>query len=242
MSRVNEYGQPIGPALSDWQAPPAPPAEPLNGRFCRLEPLSAARHAHALYAQIAADNDPASWTYLGYGPFASAAAYRAWVVQAETSADPLFFAIVDATDGRPIGVSAYLRIDAANGVIEIGHLYFTHRLQRTPAATETIALMIQRAFELGYRRYEWKCDALNAPSQAAARRFGFHYEGVFRQAAVYKGRNRDTAWFSIIDREWPAIACAFEAWLAPANFDATGRQIQRLADFMPADDRQAAAS
>lgn len=237
MTTTNVYGQPIGPTLPNWQPPPRPPLDVLNGRFCRIEPLTAARHADPLFEQIAADDDPASWTYLGYGPFENIKAYRAWVAEAEAEAgsDPLFFAIVDAADSRPIGVASYLGIDPPNGAIEIGHLHFTHRLQRTPAATEAITLMMRRVFELGYRRCEWKCDALNAPSCRAARRLGFCFEGIFRQAMVYNGRNRDTAWFSIIDREWPGLAAGLDAWLAPANFDATGQQQRRLSSFMSAD-------
>lgn len=229
----NDYGQPVGPPLPDWHEPPRPPRDTMIGRFCRIEPLSLDRHADALYEQIASDDNPAGWTYLGYGPFPSASAYRAWAGEAQASADPLFFAIVDGSTGRPTGAASYLRIDPANGAIEVGHLYFTRALQRTPAATEAMALMMQRAFALGYRRYEWKCDALNAPSRRAAERLGFQFEGVFRQAVVYNGRSRDTAWFSIIDREWPAIEQALQRWLAADNFDTQGRQYRALSDFMP---------
>lgn len=234
MPSTNPYGQPIGRALPDWQPPPAPEPVTLPGRFCRIEPLSAVHHADALFDQIARDNDPSSWTYLAYGPFDSPAAYRAWLEQAQASRDPLYFAIIDGKSDQPVGVCSYLRIDPANGVIEIGHLYFTHRLQRTPAATEAMALMMGHAFALGYRRYEWKCDALNAPSRRAAERLGFRFEGIFRQAVVYKNRNRDTAWFSILDSEWPDLATAYARWLAADNFDANGRQIRPLAAFMPA--------
>ncbi|AWN16249.1 GNAT family N-acetyltransferase [Salinisphaera sp. LB1] len=231
---INRHGQPIGPALPDWQPPAAPSREAMIGRFCRLEALSLAQHADALYARIAEDDDPAGWTYLGYGPFTCIADYRDWVARMAAGNDPLFFAIIDIQSERPVGVASYLRIDPANGMIEVGHLHFTHRLRRTPAATEAMALMMRRAFELGYRRYEWKCDALNAPSRRAAERLGFQFEGVFRQAVVYNGRSRDTAWFSIIDREWPAIDAALTAWLAPDNFDGRGRQHQPLSIFMPA--------
>lgn len=232
MPSTNTYGQPVGPALPRWQAPPRPKRETLQGRWCRIEPLSAERHAAALYTCIEADADPASWTYMGYGPFQSAAAYRAWVADVETRDDPLFFAIIDTADAQPIGVASYLRIDPPNGAIEVGHLHFTHRLQRTPAATEAMSLLMAYAFRLGYRRYEWKCDALNAPSRRAAERLGFRFEGVFRQAVVYKGRSRDTAWFSIVDHEWPRISAGLAAWLDPDNFDATGRQHRRLADCL----------
>jgi RimJ/RimL family protein N-acetyltransferase len=151
--------------------------------------------------------------------------------------DPLFFAIVDAKTGRAVGLASYLRIDPRVGSIEVGHLRFSSLLQRTPAATEAMALMMRRAFELGYRRYEWKCDALNAPSRAAAERLGFEFEGIFRQARLNKGRNRDTAWFSILDREWPALRPAFERWLDPANFDANGKQRARLSELTAAAQR-----
>ena len=164
------------------------------------------------------------WTYLAYGPFRSRADYRAWIELNAVTTDPLFFAIVDNATGRATGVAAYLRIDPANGSIEIGHLAYSPALQRTAAATEAMYLMIRRAFDLGYRRCEWKCNDLNEPSKTAARRLGFTFEGLFRQAMVVKGRNRDTAWFSIIDTEWPVHRAAFECWLAPDNFDANGRQ------------------
>ena len=145
--------------------------------------------------------------------------------------DPLFHAIIDSATGKAIGVASYLRIDPASGSIEVGHINYSPLLQRTPAATEAMYLMMQRVFELGYRRYEWKCDALNARSRAAAQRYGFSFEGVFRQATVYKGRNRDTAWYAAIDQEWPALQAAFLQWLDPANFDQDGRQRVRLADL-----------
>ena len=170
------------------------------------------------------------WTYMAYGPFAGAEAYLAWAAQSAASQDPLFHAILDRSTGKAVGVAAFLRIEPAVGVIEVGHIAFAPALQRTPAATEAMYLLMRRVFdELGYRRYEWKCDALNAPSRAAAARLGFTFEGVFRQATLYKGRNRDTAWYSIIDREWPRQKAAFEAWLDPANFDEQGRQRTPLA-------------
>ena len=168
---------------------------------------------------------------MSYGPFASLDAYRDWMHGVCARDDPLFHAIIDAASGKAVGVASYLRIDPAAGSIEVGHLLYSPLLQRTRAATEAMYLMMKRAFDLGYRRYEWKCDALNAPSRAAAQRLGFSYEGVFRQATVYKGRNRDTAWLSVIDREWPELEQAYTRWLAPANFDADGKQRLRLADL-----------
>jgi RimJ/RimL family protein N-acetyltransferase len=161
---------------------------------------------------------------MAYGPFATLVEYQKWVEASARGSDPMFFAIVDRASGKPAGVASFLRIDPANGCIEVGHLAYSPLLQRTPAASDAMYLMMDHAFKLGYRRYEWKCNALNAPSRTAAQRLGFSYEGIFRQATVVKGRNRDTAWYSIIDSEWPALKQAFETWLAPANFDAQGRQ------------------
>lgn len=205
----------------------------MQGRFAWIEPLDADRHAAELFAANSADSEERMWTYLGYGPFASLAGYRAWVEASAKSGDPLFHAIVDLVTGRAVGVASYLRIEPAVGVIEVGHIALSPALQRTAAATEAMWLMMRRVFdELGYRRYEWKCDALNAPSRRAAERLGFTYEGTFRQATIYKGRNRDTAWFSIVDKEWLAIDGAFREWLSTANFDADGRQRRSLVDFM----------
>jgi RimJ/RimL family protein N-acetyltransferase len=221
---MNELGQPVGMALPHWRTPAAPSREPIQGRFCRLEPLDVERHADDLFAANAHDRDGRNWTYLWYGPFATLPAYKEWVSQMSQKVDPLFFAIVDSQTHRAVGVAAYLRIDPNAGSIEVGHINYSPLLQRTPAATEAMYLMMQRAFDLGYRRYEWKCDALNAPSRAAAERLGLSYEGLFRQALIYKGRNRDTAWFAAIDAEWPALRKAFQTWLAAANFDERGNQ------------------
>lgn len=225
---LNELGQPVGPPVPDWAPPPAPPRAPMVGRYCRLEPLNAETHAAALDAANRLDTTGAMWTYLPYGPFETSDAYRAWVEECGGSEDPLFFAIVNAGSHSAVGVASYLRIDPRNGSIEVGHLAYSPLLQRTPAATEAMFLMMRQAFELGYRRYEWKCNALNLPSRAAAQRLGFSFEGVFRQAALVRGRNRDTAWFAVIDSEWPALEAAFLRWLNPANFDETGRQRLRL--------------
>jgi len=204
----------------------------MAGRFCTVEPLDPAAHSGELVEAFAEDRDGRLWTYYPYGPFATPDAYRAW---AETAcADPhrLFHAIRDNASGRAVGIAAYINAQPAIGSVEVGSLVFSPPLQRRPAATEAMYLMMRRVFdELGYRRYEWKCDSLNRPSRAAAARFGFQYEGLFRQATITRGRNRDTAWFSIIDREWPALRAAFEGWLDPANFDADGRQRRPLARF-----------
>jgi len=228
--RTNALGQPIGDEVQGWTPRPRPPRTAMAGRLCRVEPLDPERHVADLFAANAADRDGRMWTYMAYGPFATEALYRSWMAATCAGDDPLFHAIVDLRTGRPVGVAAYLRIDPGNGVIEVGHIALAPALQRTSAATEAMWLMMARAFaELGYRRYEWKCDALNAASRRAARRLGFTYEGTFRQATVYKGRNRDTAWFAITDRDWPRIDRAFREWLGPANFDADGAQRRRLA-------------
>ena len=227
-SRTNDLGQPIGPPVADWKPLPRPSHEAMHGRYCRLEPLDAARHAADLHDAYSLDRDGRMWTYLFSGPFATRDEYRAWVESRAGSQDPLFFAVVDAAIGRATGVASYLRIDPAHGVVEVGHIAFSPLLQRTRAATEAMYLMMRHAFALGYRRYEWKCDALNAPSRRAAERLGFTFEGIFRQAVVYKGRSRDTAWYSIIDSEWPGRETAFRAWLDPGNFEADGRQKRPL--------------
>jgi len=205
----------------------------MEGRLCRLEPLQASRHADPLYRAHALDAEGQNWTYLPYGPFTSPQDLALWVESVESSDDPLFFAIVDLATQQPTGWASYLRIDTAMGTIEVGHLAYSPALQRTAAATEAMYLMMRRAFdELGYRRYEWKCNSLNAPSWNAAERLGFRHEGIFRQAVVHKGRNRDQAWFSIIDSEWPAIRSGLERWLDPSNFDESGVQLRRLADLI----------
>ena len=228
--RVNDFGQPIGPALPDWTPRPYPPRTPMEGRTCRVVPLDAEAHAAGLFAAFSAAPDQRNWTYLPDEMPESEAAFRERLAARAASRDPLFHAILDRASGEPLGIASYLRIDPANGVIEVGHLHFGPRLQRTPASTEAMALMMARAFdELGYRRYEWKCDSLNAPSRAAALRLGFTFEGIFRNATVVKGRSRDTAWYAITDADWPKVRAGFEAWLEPANFDADGRQRRGLA-------------
>jgi RimJ/RimL family protein N-acetyltransferase len=211
--------------------PAARPAQrPLEGERVRLEPLDPERHADDLLA--AAAGDPRLWDYLPYGPFADAGAYAAWVERHQSDDDPRFYAIVDEATGRAAGVASYLRIEPDHGVIEIGHIWFGAALQRTPEATEAIYVLARHAFDdLGHRRLEWKCDAANARSRAAAERFGFTYEGTFRQHLIVKGRNRDSAWYSLLDGEWPAARTAFEAWLDPANFGPEGAQRRRLQEL-----------
>jgi len=228
----NAHNQPIGRPVPGWTARPTPPLTAMTGRFCRVEPLVPAAHAADLFAANAQDRDGRNWTYLGVDGFTDPAAYRTWLDKMAAGSDPLFHAIIDLATGKAVGIASYLRIDPANGVIEVGHINYSPLLQQTPAATEAMFLMMRRAFdELGYRRYEWKCDDRNGPSRAAAQRLGFTYEGTFRQALVYKDRNRDTAWFSITDGEWPAVKAAFEHWLSPENFNSDGRQQQSLASL-----------
>ncbi len=225
--------QPLGHPVPNWHPPALPAQETMHGIYCRLEPLDPGRHAGELFAANALDTSGRGWTYLPYGPFASADAYRRWIKTDCGKPDPLFFAIIGVNTGKAVGVASYLRINPDAGSIEVGHLRYSPLLQRTPAGTEAMFLMMANAFTLGYRRYEWKCDALNAPSRAAAQRLGFTFEGVFRQANIVKGRNRDTAWYSVIASEWPALQTAFARWLDPANFDADRHQRERLAEMMP---------
>ena len=222
---VNELGLPVGDSLPDWHGATPPPRTAMTGRYCRVEPLDPDRHAAELHASNQQDTENRIWAYLGYGPFAELADYRAWMERACVGEDPLFHVVVDGESEKAVGVASYLRIEPAPGVIEVGHINFAPTMQRTPIATEAMFLMMKRVFdELGYRRYEWKCDNLNARSKNAAVRYGFTLEGVFRQAMVYKGRNRDTAWFSVLNTEWPHVKAAFETWLSPDNFHPDGTQ------------------
>jgi RimJ/RimL family protein N-acetyltransferase len=228
----NELGQAVGAPLPGWSPRPLPPRTPMAGRLCTVAPLDPDRHAADLFAAYVEDRDGRMWTYLSWGPFATADEYRQWAEAACRKDDPFFHAIIDHASGKAVGVAAYLRIEPRAGAIEVGGIAYSPRLQRRPAASEAMYLMMRRVFdELGYRRYEWKCDALNAASRAAAQRLGFRYEGLFRQATVYKGRSRDTAWFSVIDSEWPALRAAFERWLDPANFAPDGSQRRSLASL-----------
>ncbi len=225
----NELGEPIGFALPQWTPRRRPPRSAMKGHFCHVEPVDPARHAADLYAANSLDRQGRNWTYLPYGPFGQIEDYRLWLNRVSAGEDPLFHAIIERQTGRAVGIASFMRIDPAAGVIEVGGINYAPPLQRTPAATEAMYLMMRRVFdELGYRRYEWKCDSLNASSRAAALRLGFKYEGIFRQATVYKGRNRDTCWFSILDSEWPTLKSAFESWLDPSNFDAAGQQRRSL--------------
>ena len=225
---INDLGQDVGEVVPGWSARPWPAAETLAGSFCRLERLDAGRHAADLFDSDRLDVSGASWTYLPYGPFERLEHYVEWVEDVAAAEDPRFYAVIDTGPGaepRAVGVLSLLRVQPEAGSIEVGHIHYSPLLQKTRGATEAQFLVMRYAFaELGYRRYEWKCDALNAPSRAAADRLGFRYEGTFRQATVVKGRNRNTAWYSILDTEWPEIEAAMQRWLAPGNFDQQGRQ------------------
>lgn len=230
-SVLNTLGQPVGQPLPSWTPPPRPRREPIEGRTCRLVPLDPQAHARDLYEANARDTDDAGWTYSAVGPYADVDEFAAWCETAAKSEDPLYFAIVDKTSGKAVGTATFMRIDPKNGAVEVGSIKYSPLLQRTTAATEAMYLMMRHVFDLGYRRYEWKCDSHNAASRQSAERLGFQFEGLFRQSVVYKGRNRDTTWFSILDSEWPRLREAFETWLSPDNFTADGEQRLRLGDL-----------
>ncbi len=227
----NKFGQIVGCSIRDWKGVSFPPNKPIDGNYCRLEPLDSNTHAEELFAANKQDSEAKLWTYLRYGPFNSFDEYLHWIEIMSSKPDPQFYAIIHDEKNKALGVASYLRISQQYGSVEIGHLCFSPLLQGTVEATEAMFLMIQQVFNLGYRRCEWKCDALNTASCNAATRLGFSPEGVFRQDAVVKGRNRDTAWFSIIDTEWPTLKSAFEKWLDPSNFRENGNQIHRLSDL-----------
>jgi RimJ/RimL family protein N-acetyltransferase len=220
--------RPIGPPV-DVNPARRPERVTLNGRFVRLVPLDADRHLEDLFACMGGAEHAGLWTYMFDGPFGNRAVFAEAMKKRQASNDPLFFAIVDTRSNRAVGIASYMRIEPSHRVIEIGGIVFSPALQRKAGATEAMYLMARHVFEdLGYRRYEWKCDALNAPSRRAASRLGFTFEGIFRQHMIVKGRNRDTAWFSMVDSEWPARKAAFETWLAADNFDLHGKQKRSL--------------
>jgi RimJ/RimL family protein N-acetyltransferase len=231
MHEWNALGQPVGLPVPDWTPPPRPAREIMRGRWGTLEPLSAEHHGAELWDAARLDAEGRSWTWMSVGPFSDEAAFRAQLEVQEVGRDPLFFAVRSHATGRAEGFMSLMRIAPEAGAIEIGFIWLGPRLQRSRAATEAIFLLMGRIFALGYRRFEWKCDSLNEASRAAALRYGFSYEGVFRQAMVVKGRNRDTAWYACIDAEWPRLKAAYETWLAPENFDAEGRQRVALSEL-----------
>ncbi|WP_405497406.1 GNAT family N-acetyltransferase [Streptomyces sp. NBC_00096] len=233
--RLNEYDQPVGEPLPDWSPRPLPAGVTLKGDHCRLEPLNADRHAAELHAAYRSGSDQRDWTYMFTGPFESPEEYHRYAEEAAASGDPRHYAVIDLADGTATGTLSLMRQDPDHGVVEIGNVMFSPAMKRRPISTEAQFLAMRYVFEeLGYRRYEWKCDSLNAPSRTTAARLGFTFEGIFRQAVVYKGRNRDTAWYSVTDTEWPAIKRGFEAWLAPGNFDGQAVQRRSLAELRAA--------
>ncbi|MEX2518879.1 MAG: GNAT family protein [Paracoccaceae bacterium] len=221
--------RPIGPPLPDFIAPPAPPREAFEGRWCAIEPFDPQRHAAAFID--ACEGADAMWDYMFDGPFKDRASFMAWAERVAKGGDPMFFAIVDKADGKTKGVASYMRITPAHGVLEIGNIAYAPSLRNNRIGTEAMLLFMARAFALGYRRYEWKCNALNAPSRRLAMRLGLSFEGEFRRHMVVKGRNRDTAWYAVTEDEWPGLKSAHDAWLEPGNFDADGRQKLRLSEL-----------
>lgn len=225
MNIKNEFNQPIGYPIENWQIPAKPTKPEMTGNYCKLQIFNIEKHADTLFQSLTSENDGSSWTYLPYGPFVNCKDFITWLKKTSALNDTVLYAILDIKTELPIGIAGYLRINPEHGVIEIGHLHFSKVLQKTPAATEAMYLMMAHIFdELHYRRYEWKCDSLNQPSWNAAERFGFKFEGIFRQCNVFKDRNRDTAWFSILNNEWPEIKNKFCKWLDPDNFDFLGNQ------------------
>jgi RimJ/RimL family protein N-acetyltransferase len=222
--RVRDHGRP----LADWVPPRRVGSMVLEGTAVRLEPL-AVEHGSQLHAANSVDD--AIWDYLPYGPFRDCAEYEAWVSGVAGREDPVFFALIDRAIGRPGGVASLMRIAPEAGSIEVGHICLAPRMQRTRAASEAIFLLADWVFDAGYRRFEWKCDALNLASRRAAQRFGFSYEGVFRNHLVVKGRNRDTAWFAMTDHDWPSLRAAWMVWLDPETFDERGRQRRALGEL-----------
>lgn len=226
---VNRLGQPMSFAVDNWSERKRPPCTPMQGQFCRVVPLEPERHAADLYAANSDDKEGRMWTYLAYGPFSRFEDYLAMMNEWRLNEGWRMHAVLDERTGSATGLASYLHVEPKAGSIEVGGIMYSPRLQRTTAATEAMYLLMRRTFdELGYRRYEWKCNALNEASAHTAKRLGFQFEGIFRQASVVKGYNRDTAWFSIIDRDWPLVKAAFEAWLVPDNFDSNGRQRRSL--------------
>jgi RimJ/RimL family protein N-acetyltransferase len=227
----NDLGQEIGADLSSWETPSRPSTSQMVGRFCRLEAISVGGHSKDLFDAFQVDEEGRDWAYMSHGPFDSLTEFQDWMTASCLGNDPLFFAVIDLITGQAIGMASYLRIEPALGSIEVGSIHFSNLMKGKPASTEAMYLMMKRAFEQGYRRYEWKCNAFNVLSCRSAGRLGFSYEGIFRNHMIVKGRNRDTAWFAAIESEWPSIKSAFETWLSSSNFDRNGAQPQRLSDL-----------
>ncbi|MFV1982026.1 MAG: GNAT family N-acetyltransferase [Thiohalomonadales bacterium] len=229
---INHLGQIVGATVVDWVAPNFPTLDILPGHYCSVVPLDIENHAKALFESYQADKQGRMWTYLPYGPFNSAEEYARLLEKLITQPDQQFYSVVDMKTKNVLGIAAYLRINPDAGSIEVGHLSYSPSLQKTTIATEAMYLMMNKIFEMGYRRYEWKCNSLNEASKSAALRLGFQFEGVFRQSMVIDGRNRDTAWYSIIDSEWTMLKPMFNSWLSESNFDASGTQLKSLSEFV----------
>lgn len=229
--RMNEYDQPVGLDLPDWTKRSRPCADRLEGQYCRLEHLDFKKHKDDLF-EAYRNTEASSWTYLPHGPFQDEEVFSLYLSAIAASNDPFHYAIIDYANGKAMGSLSLMRIDTYSGVVEVGHIIYSDALKKSRVATETQYLLMRYVFDdLGYRRYEWKCDALNAPSRAAASRLGFQYEGIFRNAVIYKNRTRDTAWYAMIEEDWPALKEAFCSWLNEDNFDEEGRQISKLEHF-----------
>lgn len=232
MNELNEFNQPVDKLISNWKPSVRPTSQVLVGEFCKLEPISIDKHANKLFENLLLDNNGESWTYLPYGPFNNLTDFISWLKETMSDKDTLLYAVIDVKTTQPIGITGYLRINHEHGSIEVGHLHYSKLLKKSLAATEAMYLMMNNAFDnLNYRRYEWKCNALNLASRNSALRLGFQFEGIFRQSNVFKNRNRDTAWFSIIDSEWPEIREKFKRWLSPSNFDSEGSQRSSLREI-----------
>lgn len=232
MQEKNEFGQVLGQFIENWKPCQRPSHAPIQGNYCILEPLEINQYAGKLFEVLNINNRGESWTYLPYGPFNSLNQFKDCLEKIQSDCDTLLYVISDNKTKEIVGMVGYMRMNPTHGVIEIGHVHFSALIKQTTLATETIYLLLKRVFDqYGYRRCEWKCNHLNEPSRKAAKRFGFTFEGIFRQNFVYKNRNRDTAWFSMLDNEWPALKHRFETWLNPSNFSADGQQILKLSDI-----------
>ncbi|MHB1946955.1 MAG: GNAT family N-acetyltransferase [Gammaproteobacteria bacterium] len=228
---INEFDQPVGLPCKGWTAREMPKNEVLRGKYCVLEPLNIQLYGLKLFEALQFNNRGETWTYLPYGPFANGEEFCLWLEKTNSEFNTQLYCILD-NHNNSLGIAGYLRINPEHGVIEVGHLHYSKQLQRTRITTEAMYLMMRHAFDdLGYRRYEWKCNSLNEPSKTAALRLGFKFEGIFRQSNVFKNLNRDTAWFSIIDNEWPMLKIKFEKWLEESNFDPNGKQIIKLSEI-----------
>lgn len=228
----NSFEQPVGFPVPDWKECQMPQRSSISGNWCRVEGLDNEKHTKDLFKAYLKNHDDSEWTYLRYGPFDSIDEFESWIFKASKGNDPVFYSIIDLKTEKAIGICAYLRIQPTVGVIELGNIHFSPLLKKTTMATEAMYLMMRRIFDdLNYRRCEWKCDSLNAASRNTALRLGFTFEGIFRQALVYKGRNRDTAWYSVIDNKWPILKKSFEKWLSPENFKSQGEQVKSLSEI-----------